>query len=57
MSSYYEHQARKGKRDEVALDVIEPDFPVTPGVEVRELKFDDTATFMAYVARETGRGP
>lgn len=54
MSSYFEHMA--GPKV-VKLDVIEFDQPVSEGIEVKEIRFDDTATFAAYVARETGRGP
>lgn len=55
--NYFEHIARKGKRDEVSLDVVEFDLQSTPGIEAQEIHFDDTATFAAYVARELGRGP
>lgn len=56
MSSYFEHMAGKGGQPEVSLDVIEFE-PQPAGIEVSERQFDSTGEFLAYVARETGRGP
>lgn len=57
MSSYFEHMAGKGGQPEVTLDVVEFDEPQSAGIEVTERVFDSTGEFLAYVARETGRGP
>lgn len=39
--SYFEHNARRGLRDEVALDTIEPDEDLCPTITVRELVLTD----------------
>lgn len=57
MTSYFEHFGGKGRKPDVALDVIEFEPVETPSaIEVEEKTFDDTGQFRAYVARETGRG-
>jgi hypothetical protein len=57
MPSYFEHMAGKGGCPEVALDVIEFDQPQPAGIEVSEKHFDSIGEFLAFIARETGRGP
>lgn len=53
MTTYCEHQAKQGRRDEVALDVIELDQPI----EVQSRVFESKEDLEAHIARETGRAP
>lgn len=57
MPTYFEYCARHGRRTEIALDVIEFDGPQSAGIEVSERHFESTGEFLAFIARETGRGP
>lgn len=56
MTSYFEFFARKGNPEEVSLDVIEFE-PQHQGIEVSERRFDSTGEYLAFIARETRRGP
>jgi hypothetical protein len=56
MSTYFEHFARKGNREEVSLDVIEFE-PQHQGIEVSERRFESTGEYLAFIAREMRRGP
>lgn len=53
--SYFEHYGGKGRKPDVALDVIEFDQPESPGIEVEERHFDSTGEYLAFIARETRR--
>ena len=55
--SYFEHMAGKGGQPVIELDIVEFDMPQSAGIEVSERHFESTGEFLAYVARETGRGP
>lgn len=57
MTNYFEYVAGKSGRPVVELDVVEYYEPQCAGIEVSERQFDSTREFLAYVARETGRGP
>ena len=57
MTDYFQHCARKSRPAEVALEVVEFDEPQSAGIEVSERQFDSTGEFLAFIARETGRGP
>lgn len=57
MTDYFEFMARRDRPAEVALDVIEFDMPQTIGIEVSERRFDSTGEYLAFIARETRRGP
>lgn len=57
MSSYFEHMAGKLGQAAIAFDVVEFDEPQSAGIEVSERQFDSTGEFLAFIARETGRGP
>jgi hypothetical protein len=53
MSTYFEHNERRGRPDAVALDVIEFD----DGIEVQAQTFESRADLLAHVAKETGKAP
>lgn len=58
MPDYFEHNAKRNNRKEVAIETVEFDMHAHPaGIEVVEVRFESTAECLAYIARETGRGP
>lgn len=55
MTTYFEHNAYRSGRKDVALDVVEFDMPaLPPGIEVEERSFENTGEFLLHIARQTG---
>jgi len=54
LTSYYEFQARRAKREEVAHDVIEFEPVEDTGIEVIEEQFDSWEELMGHVKQVMG---
>ena len=48
--NYFEHNATKGGRKDISLDVIE--FTPDIGIEVEEREFENTGQFRAFIAEQ-----